>query len=145
MVYGSRQVKDRLSWNEIAAPATDPDPQSATGSNTMVVVTDGVGESLERGAGGDPALKPDLMLVALPRVKAGGRAARTIPGWKATYPLDDPANEPDLWARIAEPIVWIKRDDHESDEPDAAGTCSWCGRRHAGVMAVFTVSLPEEY
>lgn len=30
MVYGSRQVKDRLSWNEIAAPATDPDPQSAT-------------------------------------------------------------------------------------------------------------------
>ena len=114
-------------------------------TDTLVVLTVGVRELLERGAEGDRTLKSDLMLVALPRVRAGGRAARAVPGWTATYPLDDPANEPDLWIRIAVPIVRIKRDDHEPGEPDAAGTCSWCGRRHAGVMAVFTVLLPEEY
>ena len=121
------------------------DRRPAPVTDTMVVLTDGVGDLLERGSGDDRTLKPDLVLVALPRIRAGGRAARSIPGWTATYPLDDPANEPDLWTRIAAPVVWIKRDDHEPDEPDAAGTCSWCGRRHAGVMAVFTVHLPDEY
>ncbi len=128
-----------------ALDITGLDGRLAPVTDTMVVVTDGVSELLKRGAGGDRTLKSDLMLVALPRVRAGGRAARAIPGWKATYPMDDPATEPDLWTRIAVPIVWIKRDDHEPDEPDAAGECSWCGRRHAGVMAVFTVLLPEEY
>ena len=128
-----------------ALDITGPDGRPAPTTDTLVVLTDGVGDLLERGSGGDSTLKPELMLVALPRVKAGGRAARTIPGWTATFPLDDPANEPDLWTRIALPIVWIKRDDHEPDEPDAAGACSWCGRRHTGVMAVFTVLLPEEY
>ena len=124
---------------------TGQDGRPALVTDTLIVLTAGVGELLERGAGGDPTLKSDLMLVALPHIKAGGRAARSVPGWKATFPLDDPANEPDLWARIAVPIVWIKRDDHEPDEPHAGGRCSWCGRPHAGVMAVFTVLLPEEY
>ena len=128
-----------------ALAITGPDGRPAPVTDTMVVAMDGVGELLERGAGGDPTLKSDLILVALPHIKAGGRAARLVPGWKATFPMDDPATEPDLWTRIATPIVWIKRDDHEPDEPDAAGECSWCGRRHAGVMAVFTVLLPEEY
>ena len=127
-----------------ALDITGPDGRPAPVTDTMVVVTDGVGELLERGAGGDPTLKSDLMLVALPRVRTGGRAARAIPGWTATYPMDDPATEPDLWTRIATPDVWIKRDDHEPYQPDA-GRCSWCGRFHAGVMAVFTVLLPEEY
>ena len=128
-----------------ALDITGPNGRPAPVTDTMVVLTAGVSELLERGAGGDRTLKPDLMLVALPRVRAGGRAARVVPGWKATYPLDDPANEPDLWTRIAAPVVWIKRDDHEADQPDAAGTCSWCGRSHTGVMAIFTVLLPEEY
>ncbi len=128
-----------------ALDSTGPDGRPAPVTDTMMVLTAGVSELLEGGVGGDRTLKRDLMLVALPRIKAGGSAARAVPEWKATYPGDDPANEPDLWTRIAVPIVWIKRADHEPDESDAAGTCSWCGRRHAGVMAVFTVLLPEEY
>jgi hypothetical protein len=128
-----------------ALDITGKDGRPAPVTDTLVVLTAGVSELLERGAGGDGTLKSDLMRVALPRIKAGGRAARLVPGWTATSPMDDPANEPDIWTRTAAPIVWIKRDDHEPDEPDAAGTCSWCGRRHTGVMAVFTVLLPEEY
>ena len=127
-----------------ALDITGPDGRPAPVPDTLVVLMVGVRELLERGAEGDRTLKSDLMLVALPRVRAGSRAARAVPGWKTIYPLDDPANEPDQWIRIATPIVWIKRDDHEPYKP-ADGRCSWCGRFHTGVMAIFTVLLPEEY
>ena len=79
-----------------ALDITGKDGRPAPVTDTLVVLTTGVSELLERGAGGDRTLKSDLMLVALPRVRAGDQAARAVPGWTATYPLDDPANEPDL-------------------------------------------------
>jgi hypothetical protein len=89
----------------------------------------------------DAARRRDLDR-ALALVMSG---VREVPGWKTTYPLDDPANEPDLWIRSAAPVLWIKRDDHELYQPDATGKCDWCGRRHTGVMSVFTVLTPDEY
>jgi len=115
---------------------TGRDGRPAPISDTIAVMTAGVDAVLRR--------VPDLAR-ALTSIGSGGQAAREVPGWRATYPMDDPANEPDLWIREAAPILWIKRDDHEPWQTDAAGKCDWCGRRHAGVMTILTVLLPDEY
>ena len=59
-----------------------------------------------------------------------------VPGWKT---------DGDLWISKSAPVLWIKQDDHELYQPDAAGKCDWCGRQHTGVMSVFTVLTPDEY
>ena len=117
---------------------TDGVGRPAPITSAMVMMTRGVDAVRRR------VPLPDLDR-ALVIVMSGGPAARSVRGWRATLHADDPTTEPDLWIRRTRPILWIKRDDHAPYEPDAAGLCSWCGQAHSGVMAMFTVLLPEEY
>lgn len=47
----------------------------------------------------DPAADFDS---ALKCFRGGGRK---FPGWKTTYPMDDPTNEPDLWIKNSVPVL----------------------------------------
>jgi hypothetical protein len=120
----------------MVSSATGSENRPELGHDTMVVLTSGA-EVVRRQV-------PDLAR-ALLLVTGGGKAARAVPGWRATYHMDDPAYEPDLWIRTSEPVLWIKQDDHGPWETDATGKCDSCGRRHKGVMAIFTVLRPDEY
>jgi hypothetical protein len=125
----SRTDRREPTEGGVKTPRTAGRTQMATITNKMAVQTASV----------DPTADFDG---ALARVMSG---ARDVPGWKTTYPMDDPTNEPDLWIKNSVPVLWIKRDDHELYQPDATGKCDWCGRRHTGVMSIFTVMSPDDY
>jgi hypothetical protein len=112
--------------------------------DSIWVITDAVRELFA-----SPSL-PDLdcwVDHALALIMTGGKAAREVPGWRTVYPLDDPVNEPDCWIWLSRgaKILCIRRDDHGAWQSDPLGNCDQCGVRHAGVMSVFTVLVPEEY
>lgn len=77
-------------------------------------------------------------------VESGGDLRTPPAEWRPTYPMDDPANAPDLWiADKTGEVIWCKLDTHPPQGTGAA--CGWCGRTHREPMAVYTFMLPSDY
>ena len=106
----------------------------------MIVVTPALVAAAEREASINGSV---LRLVD--HLISGGDPRTPPPGWRPTYPMDDPANAPDLWigGRSGDEIVWCKLDTHPPQGESAP--CSWCGYEHVGRMDIYTFMLPSDY